>query len=115
MNIEALAIRCKGQKLGLSDVDCECERKKISRLEFFDELARWLAIEFLEDRRDFAFCDSVANNMMPLAEWKLTVFAWSVFHAFDNGEFYHTENSREVDPVDKYTRPMLQKALADSG
>ncbi|MBB3262197.1 hypothetical protein F4827_007054 [Paraburkholderia bannensis] len=113
MNIEAMAIRCEDQKLSSPDVDAACQVAKISRLEFFDELARWLAAEFLEGRRDFTFCDSVANNMMPLAEWNLTDFAWSVFHAFDNGEFYHPEDSRDVDPVEKYTRPMLRQALAE--
>ncbi len=85
----------------------------MSRLEFFDELARWLAIEFLEGRRDFTFCDGVVNNMMPLADWNLSDFAWSIFHAFDNGEFYHREDSRDVNPVEKYTKPMLARALAE--
>ncbi|GAB2888400.1 hypothetical protein GCM10027093_23950 [Paraburkholderia jirisanensis] len=115
MNIEVIATRCADQKLSLQDVDAACQASKISRLDFFDELARWLAIEFLEGRRDFTFCDSAANNMMPLAEWNLTDFAWSVFHAFDNGEFYHPEDSREVHPAEKYTRPMLRQALADQG
>jgi hypothetical protein len=49
-----------------SDVATRCD---VSGL---DELACWLAIEFPEGRRDFTFCDSAANNVMPLAEWNLT-------------------------------------------
>ncbi|WP_233874701.1 hypothetical protein [Paraburkholderia adhaesiva] len=113
MNIEDLATRCGDQELRQADVDAACLAANISRPSFFDELARWIAIEFLEERRDFTFCDGVANNMMPLSEWHLSDFAWSVFHAFDNGEFYHRDDSREVDPVEKYTRPMLRQALAD--
>ncbi|MBN3777336.1 hypothetical protein G3O06_07155 [Burkholderia sp. Ac-20345] len=113
MNIEEMAVRCGDRKLDLPDVDAACHVANITRLDFFDELARWLAIEFLEGRRDFTFCDCVANCMMPLAEWSLTDFAWSVFYAFDNGEFYHSEDSRDVDPVEKYTRPMLMQALAE--
>ncbi|KVL25435.1 hypothetical protein WS97_00510 [Burkholderia territorii] len=85
----------------------------MSRLKSFDELSRWLAIQFLEGRRDFTFCDCVANNMMSLAEWNLSDFARSIFHAFDNGEFYHREDSRDINPVEKYTKPMLTRALAE--
>jgi hypothetical protein len=115
MNIEEMAVRCGDQELSLADVDAVCLVAKISRPDFFDKLARWISVEFLEGRRDFTFCDCVANNMMPLSEWNLTDFAWSVFHAFDNGEFYHQEDSRDVDPVEKYTRPLLRQTLAQLG
>ncbi|HKR45656.1 MAG TPA: hypothetical protein VJU59_39340 [Paraburkholderia sp.] len=113
MNIDEMAVRCGDQELGLADVDEACADATISRLAFFDKLTHWLALEFLEGRRDFTFCDAVANNMMPLSEWNLTDFAWSVFHAFDNGEFYHQGDSRDIDPVKKYTRPALRQALAE--
>ncbi|WP_321926901.1 hypothetical protein [Paraburkholderia guartelaensis] len=115
MNIEELAVQCGDQRLSQETVDAACQSVGLSRLDFFDVLARWTAVAFLEGRRDFTFCDSVANNMMPLAEWNLTDFSWSVFHAFDNGEFYHAEDSRDIDPVEKYTRPMLRQALVDYG
>lgn len=113
MNIEEIAIRCGDQKLGLTDVDAACAGAAISRLEFFDKLAHWLAVEFLDGRRDFTFCDAVANNMMPLSEWNLTDFAWAVFLAFDSGEFYPPGDSRDSDPVEKYTRPLLLKVLSE--
>lgn len=37
--------------------------------------------------------------------------AWDCFSAFDEGEFYHTEDDRNVDPEEKYTRPLLEKLL----
>jgi hypothetical protein len=35
---------------------------------------------------------------------------WSVFLAFDNGEYYH-DNNREEDPEEVYTRPMIEQIL----
>ncbi|WP_431226887.1 hypothetical protein [Burkholderia contaminans] len=113
MNFEEIAILCEDKKLSSLDVDAACQVEKISRLEFFDRLAHWLANAFLEGRRDFTFCDSAANNMMYLAEWNLAEFAWSVFLAFDNGEFYRSEDSEEIDPSEKYTKPMMRRALSN--
>jgi roadblock/LC7 domain-containing protein len=113
MNIEEMAAQCCNQELSLADVDAACLFAKISRLDFFDRLAGWISVEFLDRRRDSTFCDYVADNMMPLSEWNLTDFAWSVFLAFDNGEFYHREDSRDADPVEKYTRPLSRQALVE--
>jgi hypothetical protein len=90
MNIEEMAAQCCNQELSLADVDAACLFAKISRLDFFDRLAGWISVEFLDRRRDFTFCDYVADNMMPLSEWNLTDFAWSVFLAFDCRKIHKT-------------------------
>ena len=39
--------------------------------------------------------------------------AWDCFNAFDSGEFYHNEDDREIDPIEKYTKPAIEKLLRD--
>lgn len=113
MQVEEMAARCYDGTLTLEQIDAACLLAKISRRTFFDELANWLAVEFLGGRQEFTFCDGVASNMMPISTWDLSDFSWSVFHAFDSGEFYHRGDPRDIDPVEKYTRPLLRQALAE--
>lgn len=64
------------------------------------------------------FCDAVVNGMVavivtaPDLEEMPEPF-WSVFLAFDSGEFYR-EGKRDEDPVEIYTRPTIAKIIADN-
>ena len=52
---------------------------------------------------------------MGLTTYDVPEFAWSVYSAFDEGEFYHDNDSRDIDPSEKYTRPWIEKILKDAG
>lgn len=64
---------------------------------------------------DHAACDAVANAMyswcLLTTDRVLPEPAHQVFLAFDEGEYHHTADSRDVDPQTKYTRPMIKEVL----
>ena len=37
---------------------------------------------------------------------------WSVYHAFDAGEYLHPGDSPDISPADRYTRPQLLAIVA---
>jgi hypothetical protein len=39
---------------------------------------------------------------------------WEVYIAFDAGEFVHPGDDRSVDPVEKYTRPLIDETWRSS-
>jgi hypothetical protein len=41
----------------------------------------------------------------------MTEYTWSVYLAFDAGEYYHPGDSREVDPVAEYTWPAIREIV----
>jgi len=47
----------------------------------------------------------------PPEELVIPEITHEVYDAFDQGEYYHDDDSRDVDPEQKYTRPMVRAAL----
>jgi hypothetical protein len=78
----------------------------------YDQIALFAARGFLDGTHDFWFGDAVMNTLIGFTDFKIPVFAWVVYLAFDEGEYYHPGDSREIRLEEKYTRPMLLDALA---
>ena len=87
-----------------------------SRRQLFDEIAKCLAQGFHTSELSFEFCDAVVNDLFgPVTNTsgpKPEVF-WDVYSAFDEGEYYHGDN-RDEDPVETYTRPMIDRLVRES-
>jgi hypothetical protein len=87
-----------------------------SRRQLFDEIAKSLALGFHTSELSFEFCDAVVNDLVgPVTDTsgpKPEVF-WDVYSAFDEGEYYHG-NNRDEDPVERYTRPMIDRIVKKS-
>jgi hypothetical protein len=79
----------------------------------YDALALRLASGFNNNALDFGFCDQVVNELHAVItrrnEDRPTLF-WSVFLAFDAGEYYPDCN-RSIDPVEAYTRPQIAQIV----
>jgi len=87
-----------------------------SRRQLFDEIAKYLAQGFHTSELSFEFCDAVVNDLFgPVTNTsgpKPEVF-WDVYSAFDEGEYYHG-NNRDEDPVETYTRPMIDRIVRET-
>jgi hypothetical protein len=84
----------------------------LARNKLLNAVALELALGFNENALDFDFCDRVVNELlgaMNLQEEEPTLF-WSVFLAFDAGEFYR-DNDQGIHPVDRYTRPQIAEIV----
>ncbi len=89
---------------------------QLSRSEICDRIALFLARGFRSSQLSFGFCDAVVNDLFGAitltGEAKPALF-WKVYMAFDEGEYRHENDDAEVDPVEKYTRPMLAKIVSE--
>jgi len=86
--------------------------------EVIEELSLSLARRYLSDQASFAHCDTVISNLSPVIllgseRGMLSDVAWSIYLAFDEGEHRHTKDVIEIDPQERYTRPMLKKLLEE--
>jgi hypothetical protein len=96
-----------------TDVDRWSDFIAGSRSQLYDQIALFLARGFQASELSFAFCDAVINDLHGIitsADEHRPEFFWSVYLAFDEGEYYHG-NNREEDPVEVYTRPMISRVL----
>jgi len=81
-----------------------------------DDVMIYIARGFHEGRLSFEFCDAVANHIFGhtistlTLYCKLSALGWDVFHAFDEGEFYH-DGKRDEEPVEVYTRPKIARII----
>jgi len=83
-----------------------------------DALAFRVARAFDDGELDYSPGDAVMNQAWTycvvsdlIARRPQPPFMYAVFEAFDLGEFYHPGDSSSVDPVEKYTRPLIREAL----
>ena len=96
-----------------SDVEEWSGRVGLPRGVLYDALALRLALGFNNNALDFDFCDQVVNELHGVIthrnEDRPDLF-WSIFLAFDAGEYYHDGN-RSIDPVEAYTRPQIAQIV----
>jgi hypothetical protein len=96
-----------------SDVDEWSGRVGLPLGALYDALALRLALGFDSNELDFGFCDQVVNEVhavISLRDEHRPELFWSVFLAFDAGEYYHDGN-RSIDPVEAYTRPQIAQIV----
>ena len=85
----------------------------VSRAALYDQIAIHLARAFYNSELTFAFCDAVVNDIHGVitgANEELPDLFWSVYLAFDEGEYYHN-NNRDEDPIEIYTRPQIAEII----
>ena len=83
---------------------------------FCDRFAREIAHGYAEKRFTFAFCDMAMDHLFRCltAEYHEppSDYAYSIFSAFDEGEYHHTPDPLNASAEDLYTRPLIAKILA---
>lgn len=119
MNIYELANKCLGQNLKREEFDQFLIDHNISFESLCNQIANNLAKNYLLGKLDFYFCDQVMNRIDTfiidaLSEEIIDTFpepAYSIYIAFDQGEYYHKDDDRSIDPAEKYTKPMLSEII----
>ncbi|MDX6748182.1 hypothetical protein SHK09_15400 [Polaribacter sp. PL03] len=49
------------------------------------------------------------NNYIKNCDFSETL--WECFEAFDSGEYHHNGDDKNIDPEEKYTKPMIENLL----
>jgi hypothetical protein len=89
----------------------------IPKDDLYARIALELAHGYHERQFSFTFCDAIVNDIFRmridtkqpgLEEPELF---WNVFLAFDEGEYFHSENLDD-DPEEEHTRPMIADIVA---
>jgi hypothetical protein len=88
----------------------------MSREEFCDIFSERVAHEYAADRIPFDVADAAMNRLFAFAylgdEDFLPPFSREVFEAFDDGEYRHSDDPPDTDPVQKYTRPQILEIVS---
>lgn len=107
----------KGLCMGLNaeNVGAFCNKHGIDQSEFFYAFAKHVAIEFANGELSYADGDVVMNELIHFSGCDDNPFILQIYQAFDAGEFYRNDDPKGTIPWQKYTLPLIMKALAKEG
>lgn len=100
------------RRLSVAEFTAACEQMETSLEKILDTISLSIARRYLAGQIDFEYADAVMNGLFEVITLgHPTKFAsdtaWSIYLAFDDGEWRHSGDSERIDPVEKYTRPQL--------
>jgi hypothetical protein len=110
------------EKIEPKEIIDYCKQNNVSLVEFLDQFSIQIAKKYLSGELDFSFCDHIMNNIFGFMTtdeefYKLNNIdegpAFNIYLAFDRGEYYHSEEERNIIPADKYTKPDLIKLIKE--
>ncbi|SFP04617.1 hypothetical protein [Pseudomonas sp. NFPP28] len=101
-----------------TDLGEMCEHLQMDRRNLLNRLAISVAKLFITGTRDFHYCDEVMNTFISdiidlSMHADMPQPAFSIYQAFDAGEYWHTGDDRDVFPWDKWSRPELERILCE--
>ncbi|MBS4081010.1 hypothetical protein [Pseudomonas rustica] len=106
------------QKNPNTELSVMCEHLQIDSRDLLNQLAISVARLFITGARDFHYCDEVMNIVIrDIVDLSLHADmpqpAFSIYQAFDAGEYWHSGDDRNVFPWEKWTRPELDRILCE--
>ncbi|MCK9798371.1 hypothetical protein M1B34_11700 [Pseudomonas sp. MAFF 302030] len=114
--LQALAAAAEENTLTLSDLGGICERYAIDPRQLLNELSVEVAEGFLAGALSYGFCDGVMNgvvgaivNLGMVGDFPEPAF--SLYHAFDQGEWVRSSDPVGTDPGEQYTRPIVMEIM----
>jgi hypothetical protein len=114
--IDDLMRKAEDQPFAVADVDAACTEHRLTVGELFDAISRRLARCYSSGEFSFGFCDAIMNHVYSFMilnhDMAPPDFSYSVFLAFDEGEYQHRDDPKDSSPEELYTKPMIAEILA---
>jgi hypothetical protein len=114
--IDPLMRKAAERPLNQGDVDAACKYLSLTRDALFDPISRRVARGYASGELSFDFCDGVMNHLYSfvMLNYEMTPpeYSYSVFLAFDEGEYHHQNDPEGSSPEELYTKPMIREILA---
>lgn len=110
-SFEQLIQQAATGKIDRAEVESFCASEGIEIADLCNRIALTVAERFHARTLSYEVGDGVMNAFFSLIVEKKTVEpAWSIYLAFDEGEYNHAGST---DPVESFTRPQIRKILDD--
>jgi hypothetical protein len=110
--LEQLIQQAGTGRIDRAEIDSFCASEDIEVPDLCNRVALIVAERFNAGILSYEAGDGVMNAFFPLIVENQTVEpAWSIYLAFDEGEYDHAGST---DPVGSFTRPQIRKILDDA-
>jgi len=116
IELRELSVKAEAYGLTLGDLIPICERFGVAPHDVLNELFIAVAKAYLQGYLLYDFCDGVMNGIITaVVEVGMTNDmpqpAFSLCQAFDQGEWFRSNDPPETDPNDKYTKPAVEEIM----
>jgi hypothetical protein len=116
VTIDDLMRKAADQPFEAADVDAACAEHGLTIGELFDAISRRIVRGYVSGELPFGFCDGVMNHVYSFMnlnhDMAPPAYSYSVFLAFDEGEYQHEDDPKDSSPEELYTKPMIAEILA---
>ncbi len=116
VELKELSVKAEAEGLTLSDLAPICERFGVAPHDVLNGLSVAVAEGFLQGSLPYDFCDGVMNGIInAVVEVGMTNDmpqpAFSLYQAFDQGEWFRSNDPPETDPNEKYTKYVVEEIM----
>jgi len=116
IELKELSVKAEADGLTLSDLVPICERFAVAPHDALNELSVAVAEGYLQGSLLYDFCNGVMNGIInAVVEVGMTNDmpqpAFSLYQAFDQGEWFRGNDPSETDPSEKYTKPVVEEIM----
>ncbi|NKF24108.1 hypothetical protein [Solimonas marina] len=95
-----------------------CAVHSVGMLALLDQLAGHIARGYSTDVWSFADADAAMNHLWAFLcsqkDFEIPSYFYSVYEAFDAGEYCHSGGAQDVSPEERYTKPLIEAILGSS-
>jgi hypothetical protein len=110
--LEQLIQQATSGRINRAEVESFCVAEGIELTDLLNRMALAVAERFHAGTLSYEDGDGVMNALFALiVEHKTVEPAWSIYLAFDEGEYNH---GGTTDPVESFTRPKIRNILANA-
>lgn len=116
VELKELSMKAEAEGLTLSDLVPICERFGVAPHDVLNGLSVAVAEGYLQGSLPYDFCDGVMNGIInAVVEVGMTNDmpqpAFSLYQAFDQGEWFRSNDTPETDPSEKYTKHVVEEIM----
>jgi hypothetical protein len=116
VELKELSVKAEAEGLTLSDLAAICERFGVAPHDVLNGLSVAVAEGYLQGSLPYDFCDGVMNGIInAVVEVGMTNDmpqpAFSLYQAFDQGEWFRNNDPPETDPSEKYTKYVVEEIM----
>lgn len=114
--LNRLLAQAEASGLTLDDLADPCEKFGVTAQALLNALSISLAERYLQGTLTYAFCDGVLNGLIDAIvdvgmSRDLPQPAFSLYQAFDQGEWRRSDDPPETDPGEKYVKPLVLQIM----
>jgi hypothetical protein len=116
VTIDDLMHKAADEPFVTADIGAVCAEHGLTLGELCDAISRRIARGYVSGEFPFRFCDGVMNHLYSFMllnhDMAPPDYSYSVFLAFDEGEYQHRDDPEDSSPEELYTKPMIAEILA---